>query len=64
MRFGVLNVNVYVIDINDNFLVFLIFNFNVIIDEDVVINFIIIIIWVIDVDKGNNFLVVFSISEC
>lgn len=54
----------YVIDINDNFLVFLIFNFNVIIDEDVVINFIIIIIWVIDVDKGNNFLVVFSISEC
>lgn len=64
MRFGVLNVNVYVIDINDNFLVFFIFNFNVIIDEDVVINFIIIIIWVIDVDKGNNFLVVFSISEC
>lgn len=64
MRFGVLNVNVYVIDINDNFLVFLIFNFNVTIDEDVVINFIIIIIWVIDVDKGNNFLVVFSISEC
>lgn len=64
MRFGVLNVNVYVIDINDNFFVFLIFNFNVIIDEDVVINFIIIIIWVIDVDKGNNFLVVFSISEC
>lgn len=64
MRFGVLNVNVYIIDINDNLLVFLIFNFNVIIDEDVVINFIIIIIWVIDVDKGNNFLVVFSISEC
>lgn len=62
-RSGSLNVNVYVTDINDNSPVFLTSNLNVTIDEDAAINSTITIIRATDADKGNNSLLVFSISE-
>ncbi|XP_062580602.1 protocadherin-9-like [Saccostrea cucullata] len=62
-RSGILNVNVYVTDVNDNSPVFITSNLNVTIDEDAAINSTILVVRATDADKGNNSVIVYSISE-